>query len=86
MKKILAICIKAMFGLSAFSQSATKVDNLKQQQQVLNLTAKLNKLEIKYAKEQANYAELSAKASTVNASANVMTTDFNTTDAASTVK
>ena len=76
----------AMFGLSAFSQSATKVDNLKQQQQVLDLTAKLNKLEIEYAKEQANYAELNAKASTVNASANAMTTDFNTTDAASTVK
>lgn len=56
MKKILAICIMAMFGLSACSQSATEVDNLKQQQKVLNLTAKLNKLEIKYAKEQANYA------------------------------
>ena len=86
MKKILVICIMAMFGLSAFSQSATKVDNLKQQQQVLDLTAKLNKLEIEYAKEQANLAELQSKATPVNASVNAMTTEFNTSDAASTVK
>ena len=74
MKKLLLIGIMSLSAITGFSQNAATIDNLKEQQKVLNLTAKLNKL------------QLSGKAASVNADANVATTDFTASDPASTVK
>lgn len=86
MKKLLLIGIMSLSVITGFSQNTATVDNLKEQQKVLNLTAKLNKLQLDYEKEKANYNALSGKAASVNADANVATTDFTASDPASTVK
>lgn len=86
MKKLLLIGIMSLSAITGFSQNAATIDNLKEQQKVLNLTAKLNKLQLDYEKEKANYNALSGKAASVNADANVATTDFMASDPASTVK
>ena len=86
MKKLLLIGIMSLSVITGFSQNAATVDNLREQQKVLNLTAKLNKLQLDYEKEKANYNALSGKAASVNADANVATTDFTASDPASTVK
>ena len=86
MKKLLLIGIMSLSAITGFSQNAATVDNLREQQKVLNLTAKLNKLQLDYEKEKANYNALSGKSASVNADVNVATTDFTASDPASTVK
>ena len=86
MKKIIFTCLMAFCAITVFGQNTANVKNLKQQQEVLDLTSKLNKLQLEYEKEKANYNLLNDKTATVNATANSVTTDFNTSDASSTVK
>lgn len=86
MKKVFLLGMMVLSTAFGFAQDATKVNNLKEQQQVLALTSKLNKLQLDYEKEKANYNALTGKAAEVNATANTATTNFNTSDASSTVK
>ena len=86
MKRLFLIGIMALAAVSGFAQDANKVANLKEQQKVLDLTSKLNKLQLDLEKEKATYNDLVNKASEVNAEANVVTTEFNSSDAKSTVK
>lgn len=86
MKKIIFTCLMAFCAIAAFGQNTENVKDLKQQQKVLDLTSKLNKLQLKYEKEKANYDLLNDKTATANATANSATTDFSTSDASSTVK
>ncbi len=86
MKRLLLMGIMAMSVITGFSQNAATVNNLKEQQKVLDLTAKLNKLQLDYEKEKATYNALSDKAASVNADANSATTDFTTSDPSTTVK
>lgn len=53
---------------------------------MLNLTSKLNKLQLDYEKAKADYDDIISKVADANAEANMVTTDFNTSDASSTVK
>lgn len=85
MKKIIFICLMAFCTIAA-CQSTENFKDLKQQQKVLDLTSKLNKLQLKYEKEKANYNLLNDKTATANAAANSATTDFSTSDASSTVE
>ena len=71
---------------SGFSQDAATVSNLKEQQKVLALASKLNKLQLDYEKRKAEHNALIEKVAALNAEANITTTDFNTSDAAGTVK
>ena len=79
MRRLFLITIMTLVTVCGFSQNNTTVNNLKDQQKVLDLTAKLNKMQL-------DYDALSNKAAGINANANTATTDFNTTDPASTVK
>lgn len=85
MKRILLIGIVVLVAVTGFAQNTTKVKTLKEQQQVLNLTSKLNLLKIEYEKEKASYNDLNVKVASVNATANAVTTAFTTSDAKSTV-
>ena len=86
MKRLFLIGIMALAAVSGFTQDVNRVDKLKEQQKVLDLTSKLNKLQLDLEKEKATYNDLVNKASEVNAEANVVTTEFNSSDAKSTVK
>lgn len=86
MKKVILLLVMALSTAFAFAQDATTIKNLKEQQKVLALTSKLNKLQLDYEKEKANYNDLTGKVAEANAAANAATTDFNTSDAKSTVK
>ncbi|EGC20489.1 hypothetical protein HMPREF9141_0968 [Prevotella multiformis DSM 16608] len=86
MKRLLLMGIMILSVLTGFSQNTAIVNNLKEQQKVLDLTAKLNKLQLDYEKEKANYNAISEKAASVNADANSATTNFTASDPSSTVK
>lgn len=61
---------------SGFAQNVATVNNLKEQQQVLDLTAKLNALELELEKKKLENNALTSKAVGVNTDANITTTDF----------
>ena len=86
MRRLFLITIMTLITVCGFSQSNTTVNNLKDQQKVLDLTAKLNKMQLDYEKKKLECDALSNKAAGSNADENTATTDFNTTDPASTVK
>ena len=86
MRRFILIGIMVLSAISGFAQDATKVQTLKEQQKVLNLTSKLNKLQLDYEKAKADYDDIISKVADANAEANMVTTDFNTSDASSTVK
>ena len=76
MKRLFLIGIMALAAVSGFAQDVNRVDKLKEQQKVLDLTSKLNKLQLDLEKEKATYNDLVNKASEVNAEANVVTKEF----------
>lgn len=86
MRKLLLMGAMALMTTFAFAQDATVVKNLKEQQKLLELTTKLNKAQLDYEKEKADYNELTEKAANANANANIATTDFTATSPSSTVK
>ena len=86
MKRFLFIGMMVLLAACGSVQNSAKVNNLKEQQKVLDLTSKLNKLQLDYEKAKADYNDASEKAASVNAEANPVTTDFNPSDATSTVK
>ena len=87
MKKLFFLGLITLFFVScASSLNSEKIDTLKEQQKVLKMTTELNKLQLNYEKEKANNVDLSKKAADINVEANVATTEFNTTNASSTVK
>lgn len=86
MRRLFLITIMTLITVCGFSQSNTTVNNLKDQQKVLDLTAKLNKMQLDYEKKKLECDALSNKAAGINADANTATTDFNAGDPASTVK
>ena len=53
MRRFILIGIMVLSAISGFAQDATKVQTLKEQQKVLNLTSKLNKLQLDYEKAKA---------------------------------
>ena len=87
MKKLFFLGLITLFFVScASSLNSEKIDTLKEQQKVLKMTTELNKLQLDYEKEKANNVELSKKTADINVEANIATTEFNTTNASSTVK
>ena len=86
MKRLFLIGAIALMTSCGSTQNTTAIKNLKEQQEVLDLTAKLNKTQLDYEKEKADYNELAEKAANVNADANIATTDFTATSPSSTVK
>ena len=86
MKRIFLIGIMILSVASGFAQNVATVNNLKEQQQVLDLTAKLNALELELEKKKLENNALTSKAAGVNTDANITTTDFSTSDPSSTVK
>ena len=86
MKRIFLIGIMILSVASGFAQNVATVNNLKEQQQVLDLTAKLNTLELELEKKKLENNALTSKAVDVNTDANITTTDFSTSDPSSTVK
>ena len=85
MKRLFLIGAMALMTTCGFAQNTTAIKNLKEQQKVLDLTAKLNKTQLDYEKEKADYNDLTNKAAGVNADANIATTDFTATSPSSTV-
>lgn len=87
MKKLFFLgLITLSFVSCASSFNSEKIDTLKEHRKVLKMTTELNKLKLDYEKEKANNVELSKKAADINVEANIATTEFNTTNASSTVK
>ena len=86
MKRLFLIGAIALMTSCGSTQNTTAIKNLKEQQKVLDLTAKLNKTQLDYEKEKVDYNELTEKAANVNADANMATTDFTATSPSSTVK
>lgn len=86
MKRIFLIGIMILSVASGFAQNVATVNNLKEQQQVLDLTAKLNALELELEKKKLENKALTSKVAGVNTDANITTTDFSTSDPSSTVK
>lgn len=86
MKKVILLLVMVMSTIFSFAQDETRIKNLKEQKEILSLTTKLNKLQLDYEKEKVNHNAISTKAAELNAEANMATTDFNTSDAKSTVK
>lgn len=87
MKKLFFLgLITLSFVSCASSFNNEKIDTLKEHRKVLKMTTELNKLQLDYEKEKANNVELSKKAADINVEANIATTEFNTTNASSTVK
>ena len=86
MKRLFLIGAIALMTSCGSTPNTTAIKNLKEQQEVLDLTAKLNKTQLDYEKEKADYNELAEKAANVNADANIATTDFTATSPSSTVK
>lgn len=86
MRKLLLMGAIALMTSCGSTQNTTAIKNLKEQQKVLDLTAKLNKTQLDYEKEKVDYNELTEKAANVNADANIATTDFTATSPSSTVK
>lgn len=86
MKRFLFIGMMVLSAACGSVQNSPKVNNLKEQQKVLDLTSKLNKLQLDYAKAKADYDAIISKVADANAEANMVTTDFNTSDASGTVK
>ena len=58
MRRFILIGIMVLSAISGFAQDATKVQTLKEQQKVLNLTSKLNKLQLDYEKAKADYDDI----------------------------
>ena len=86
MKRLLLMGAIALMTSCGSTQNTTAIKNLKEQQKVLDLTAKLNKTQLDYEKEKVDYNELAEKAANANADANIATTDFTATSPSSTVK
>ena len=63
-----------------------KVQTLKEQQKVLNLTSKIKQASVRLWEGESDYDDIISKVADANAEANMVTTDFNTSDASSTVK
>ena len=57
MKKLLFVAMTILFGIAAYAQNSV-VDTLKAQKEALKLTTELNKLQLSYEKEKANYSKL----------------------------
>lgn len=85
-EKIFLIGIMILSVVSGFAQNVATTKNLKEQQQVLDLTAKLNALELELEKKKLGNNALTSKAAGVNTEANITTTDFSTSDPSTTVK
>jgi hypothetical protein len=85
-EKIFLIGIMILSVVSGFAQNVATIKNLKEQQQVLDLTAKLNALELELEKKKLENNALTSKAAGVNTDANITTTDFSTSDPSTTVK
>ena len=85
-EKIFLIGIMILSVVSGFAQNVATIKNLKEQQQVLDLTAKLNALELELEKKKLENNALTSKAAGVNTEANITTTDFSTSDPSTTVK
>ena len=86
MKRLLITCMAVFTAFVAFAQSEATINDLKQQKKVLELTAKLKQLQLNYEKEKASFESLTKEVAAANASANMATMDFNTSDASGTVK
>lgn len=86
MKRFFLVAIMVLSVVAVFAQNQDRIDVLKERQQVLKLTTKLNKLQLAYEKEKANNVELAKKAAEINLEANVATAQFNTNNPSSTVK
>lgn len=54
MRRLFLITIMTLVTVCGFSQNNTTVNNLKDQQKVLDLTAKLNKMQLDYEKKSLN--------------------------------
>lgn len=52
MKRLFLIGIMALAAVSGFAQDVNRVDKLKEQQKVLKLTSKLNKLQLDLEKRR----------------------------------
>ncbi len=76
MKRLFLIGAIALMTSCGSTQNTTAIKNLKEQQEVLDLTAKLNKTQLDYEKEKVDYNELAEKAANVNADANIATANF----------
>lgn len=85
-EKIFLIGIMILSVVSGFAQNVATIKNLKEQQQVLDLTAKLNALELELEKKKLENKALTSKVAGVNTDANITTTDFSTSDPSTTVK
>lgn len=85
-EKIFLIGIIILSVVSGFAQNVATIKNLKEQQQVLDLTAKLNALELELEKKKLENKALTSKVAGVNTDANITTTDFSTSDPSTTVK
>lgn len=86
MKRLFLIGIMILSVVCSFSQDIASVKTLKEQQKVLELTAKLNKLQIELEKKNLEHNALISKAASVDADANTATMGFITSDPSSTVK
>lgn len=86
MKRLLLVAIMVLSAIAGIAQTKERINVLKERQQVLKLTTKLNKLQLAYEKEKANNVALTKKAAEINLEANVATTQFNTNNPSSTVK
>ena len=86
MKRLFLIGIMILSVVAGFAQDATAVKDLKEQQKVLELTAKLNNLQLECEQKKLEHSALISKAASVNAEANAVTTDFTASNPSSTVK
>lgn len=87
MKRLFFLGLITLFFVScASSLNSEKINTLKEKEKVLKLTTELNKMQLDYEKEKINNVALAKKAGEINLEANVATTEFNTTNASSTVK
>ena len=86
MKRLLITCMAVFTAFVAFAQSEATINDLKQQKKVLELTAKLKQLQLNYEKEKAHFESLTKEVAAANASANIATTNFSTSDASGTVE
>ena len=86
MKRLFLIGVMILSVVSGFAQDVTAVNNLKEQQKVLELTAKLNSLQLECEQKKLEHSALISKAASINAEANEATTDFTASNPSSTVK
>ena len=67
MKRLFLIWVMVLSVVAGFAQGETNIKTLKEQQKVLKMTTKLNKLQLEYEKEKINNVDLSKKAADINA-------------------